>query len=39
MTWTLIANGKTTAIPMGLNIDYIVEPFGRPAMGNTPPIL
>ena len=39
MTWTLIANGKTTAIPMGLNIDYIVEPYRETGMGNTPPIL
>jgi hypothetical protein len=39
MTWTLIANGKTTAIPMGLNIDYIIEPYRETGMGNTPPVL
>ena len=39
MIWTLIANGKTTAIPMGLNIDYIIEPYRETGMGNTPPVL
>jgi hypothetical protein len=39
MTWTLIANGKTTAIPMGLNIDYVVEPYRETGGGNTPPVL
>jgi hypothetical protein len=39
MTWTLTANGKTTAIPMGLNVDYVVEPYRETGMGNTPPVL
>jgi hypothetical protein len=39
MTWTLIANGKTTSIPMGLNTDYVVEPYREVGMGNTPPVL
>lgn len=39
MTWTLTANGKTTSIPMGLNIDYIIEPYKETGMGNTPPVL
>jgi hypothetical protein len=38
-TWTIVANGKTSSIPMGLHIDYEVEPFKDAAMGNTPPIL
>lgn len=39
VTWTLTANGKTTTIPMGLNIDYIIEPYRETGMGNTPPVL
>ena len=38
-TWTIVANGKTASIPMGLHVDYQVEPFKDAAMGNTPPIL
>ena len=39
LTWTLVANGQTTAIPMGLNPLYEVEPFREAAQGNTPPLL
>jgi hypothetical protein len=39
LTWTLVANGKTTSVPMGLNKDYEVEPFKDAANNNTPPIL
>jgi hypothetical protein len=39
LTWTLTAHGKTTAIPMGLNPLYEVEPFREAAQGNTPPVL
>ena len=39
MTWTLVANGHTTSIPMGLNPDYVVEPYRETGMGNTPPVL
>lgn len=39
LTWTLVANGQTTAIPMGLNPLYEVEPFKDAAQGNTPPIV
>jgi hypothetical protein len=39
ITWTLVANGKTTSIPMGLNLDYIIEPYRETGMGNTPPVL
>ena len=39
LTWTLVANGKTTAVPMGLNRQYEVSPFKDAAQGNTPPVL
>jgi hypothetical protein len=39
LTWTLVANGYTTSIPMGLNPLYEVEPFKDAAQGNTPPVL
>jgi hypothetical protein len=39
LTWTLVANGQTTSIPMGLNPLYQVEPFRDAAQGNTPPVL
>ena len=39
LTWTLAANGKTTAVPMGLNPVYEVEPFKDAANKNTPPVL
>jgi hypothetical protein len=39
LTWTIVANGKTTSVPMGLHRDYEVEPFKEAAMGNTPPVL
>jgi hypothetical protein len=39
ITWTIVANGRTTTVPMGLHRDYEVEPYKDAAMGNTPPIL
>lgn len=39
IVWTLTANGRSSAIPMGLHRDYEVEPFKDAAMGNTPPVL
>jgi hypothetical protein len=39
LTWTLVANGKTTAVPMGLNPLYEVEPLRDAAQGNTPPVV
>jgi hypothetical protein len=40
LTWTLIANGQTTSIPLRLNLDYNVSPFGDDAnVGNKPPII
>jgi hypothetical protein len=39
LTWTLVANGQTTSIPMGLNPLYEVEPYRDAAQGNTPPVI
>jgi hypothetical protein len=39
LTWTLVANGQTTTIPMHLDPLWIVEPFRDVALGNTPPVL
>src|SRR6202030_2247315 len=36
--WTIVANGKTTAIPLSLNVLWEVSPFIE-ASGNTPPYL
>ncbi len=38
-TWTIVANGKTMSIPLGLTKGYQVEPYKDAAMGNTPPSL
>lgn len=37
LTWTLVANGQTTTIPLGLNPLWFVEPFKAAGVGNTPP--
>ena len=39
ITWTIVANGKTTLIPASLKTDYEVSPFMEAAAGNTPPVL
>lgn len=39
LTWTIVANGRTESIPMGLHPDYVVEPYRETGMGNTPPVL
>ena len=39
LTWTLVANGRTTSIPLGLHRDYQVDPFRDEAERNTPPVL
>ena len=39
LTWTITANGQTTAVPFSLNPPYEISPFKDPAMGNTPPTL
>ena len=38
-TWTIVANGKTASVPVGLIKDYQIEPFKDTAEGNTPPVL
>ena len=39
LTWTIVANGQTTAIPLRLNQDYVVSPFTDVAVKNTPPVI
>jgi len=39
LTWTIVANGQTTSIPLSLHQNYQVEPFEEKGMGNTPPTL
>jgi hypothetical protein len=38
-TWTIVANGQSTSIPLRLNPDYLIEPFTEVAVGNTPPAI
>lgn len=38
LTWTILANGKTTVIPMSLNPLWEISPFVE-ATGNTPPFI
>ena len=38
-TWTIVANGKTASVPVGLIKDYQIEPFKDAAEGNTPPVV
>jgi hypothetical protein len=39
LTWSITVNGKTNAIPLKLNPDYILQPFEDVAVHNTPPII
>jgi hypothetical protein len=39
ITWTLVANGRTTVIPASLKPDYEISPLVEAAVGNTPPVL
>ena len=39
LTWTIVANGQSTVIPLRLHPDYSVSPFADVAVKNTPPIL
>jgi len=39
LTWTIVANGQTTVIPIRLHPDYLVSPFVDVAVKNTPPVL
>lgn len=38
-TWTIVANGQTTTIPVSLKPDYEINPFQEAAIGNTPPAI
>ncbi|MCA1584493.1 MAG: hypothetical protein LC791_06870 [Acidobacteria bacterium] len=38
-TWTIVSNGKTQSIPLGLQKGYQVEPYKDAAMGNEPPTI
>jgi len=38
-TWTIVANGQTTTIPLRLHPDYTVTPFSDVAVKNTPPLV
>lgn len=39
LTWTLVANGETTRIPLREKPDYYISPFGGARVGNEPPIV
>jgi hypothetical protein len=39
LSWTIVANGQTTTIPMSLNPLWVVEPFKDAGNGNTPPVI
>jgi hypothetical protein len=39
ITWTLVANGKTTIIPASLKPEWEISPFVEAAVGNTPPVV
>src|SRR5437870_12655860 len=39
LTWTIVANGQTMSIPLRLNRDYNISPFGPDLSGNTPPVV
>jgi hypothetical protein len=39
LTWTIVANGQPTSIPLHLNPLWVVEPFKDAGIGNTPPVL
>jgi hypothetical protein len=39
LTWTLVANGQTTSVPLHLDPLWVVEPYEEQGMGNSPPIV
>jgi len=39
LTWTLVANGQSSSIPLRLHPDYVIEPLTEVAAGNTPPVV
>ena len=38
-TWTIVANGQSSSIPLRLNNDYVISPFIEISVGNTPPVI
>ena len=39
LTWTLVSNGRTDAIPLSLNPLWEISPFHEESMNNTPPFV
>ncbi len=39
ITWTIVANNKTTVIPASLKPEWEISPFVEAAVGNMPPVL
>ncbi len=39
LTWTIVANGQATTIPLRLHPDYNITPFSDVAVKNTPPVV
>ncbi len=39
LTWTIVANGISTSIPLNLKPDWEINPFSEASVGNTPPAL
>jgi hypothetical protein len=39
LTWTIMANGQSTTIPIRLHPDYVISPFTDVAVKNAPPVL
>jgi hypothetical protein len=39
LSWTIVANGESTSIPLSLHPAWEISPFKDPAMGNTPPTI
>ena len=39
LTWTIVANGQTTSVPVTLNPLWVIEPFKDAGNGNTPPVI
>ncbi len=38
-TWTIVANGQPTSIPLRLNRDYVISPLSEISVKNTPPAI
>lgn len=39
LTWTIVANGQTTAVPAHLDARWEIAPFFDVGIGNTPPLI